>query len=47
MEYCGVPIDLTCARLKINNMPEEMHLSDPKILGLACDSTDILSLNGT
>eukprot|EP01127_Copromyxa_protea_P000853 TRINITY_DN1075_c0_g1_i3.p1 TRINITY_DN1075_c0_g1~~TRINITY_DN1075_c0_g1_i3.p1 ORF type:complete len:602 (+),score=119.48 TRINITY_DN1075_c0_g1_i3:49-1854(+) len=46
MEYLSVPIDLTCARLNLNVMPEDLLLADPKILGLACDSTDILSLNG-
>lgn len=41
-----MPIDLTCARLKTNTMQDELNLADPKILGLAWDSTDILSLNG-
>ena len=46
MEISGIPVDLTCARLKQNTMHEELNLADPKILGLAWEGTDILSLNG-
>jgi len=46
MEICGISIDMTCARLQLAIIPENLNLSHPKILMMCCDATDRLSLNG-
>ncbi|KAG0777378.1 hypothetical protein G6F22_011911 [Rhizopus arrhizus] len=44
-KYNDIPIDFVCARLTVNQVPEDIDLSDPKILwGL--DEYSIRSLNG-
>jgi len=46
MCFAGIKIDLTCARLRQNTIPDNLNLADPKILELAVETADILSLNG-